>query len=370
MNIACDARALVGRHTGVGTWTIQVMAGLATDRSSRILLAASRRLKIPPALDRSNISALAGPRVPMPGSLWLHLALGRTLRRSRADVFIGSLAILPHRCPVPTIAMVHDLTPLTHPSHHTLKTRITFNPFIKGSLQNAGAVVVGSDATRSEVLRFFPWVAPKLHQISYGVDPFFSPASCQEEADSTRHSFADGRPYILHLGTLEPRKGLLILIEAWDELHEVLADPPSLILAGGRGWNTEPLIERINASPHRDRIHRPGYVTRDQARALMRHTEAFVLASEVEGFGLPLAEAISCGAPCVASDIPSLRESGADAAVFVPVGNTEALARAIAESLESETALAMRKASMVRRSALSWDPIIDQWRELIHSVVG
>ncbi len=102
----------------------------------------------------------------------------------------------------------------------------------------------------------------------------------------------------------------------------------------------------------------------------MRHARVFVLASEVEGFGLPLAEAIACGAPCVASDVPALRESGADAAVFVPVGDAEALARAMAESLEPGTALAMRKASITRRSALSWDPIIDLWWELIHSVVG
>jgi glycosyltransferase involved in cell wall biosynthesis len=280
------------------------------------------------------------------------------------------LAILPRRCPVPAIAMVHDLTPRTHPERHTPKTRMTFNPFIEGSLRAAQAVVVGSEATRSEVLRLFPWVENRLHQIGYGVDMFFSPAEDEIEGERTRTQFAGGRPYILHMGTLEPRKGLVTLVEAWDRLHELVPDAPNLVLAGGEGWDMGPLVERINSSPHQDRIYRPGYVTRDQARALMRHARVFVLASEVEGFGLPLAEAIACGAPCVASDVPALRESGADAAVFVPVGDAEALARAIAESLEPGTALTMRKASIARRSALSWDPIIDHWRELIHSVVG
>ena len=103
---------------------------------------------------------------------------------------------------------------------------------------------------------------------------------------------------------------------------------------------------------------------------LMRHTEAFVLASEAEGFGLPLAEAIACGSPCVASDIPALRESGGDATLFTPVGDSDALTKAIARTLEPEVARTMRQASAARGSALAWGPIINQWRELIGAVVG
>ncbi|MEN8164863.1 MAG: glycosyltransferase family 1 protein [Acidobacteriota bacterium] len=369
MNIACDARALVGRQTGVGTWTTQVMAGLAADPSTRILLGASKALDLPEALHLPNVSVLPRPRLPLPGSLWLHLALPAALQRAQADIFIGSLAMVPRRSAVPGIAMVHDVTPRTHPERHTLKTRWTFNPFIKGSLERARAVVVGSEATRSEVLEHFPWVHDRLHLIGYGVDQFFSPTEDANESDRTRREFADGKPYILHLGTLEPRKGLLTLVEAWDRLNETMSDAPSLVLAGSEGWDIGPLVERINRSPHAARIHRPGYVTRDQARALMRHTDAFVLASEAEGFGLPLAEAIACGAPCIASDIPALRESGAGAALFTPAGDSEALTQAIARTLEPETAYAMREASAGRGSALSWAPIIDQWRELIEVVV-
>ncbi len=370
MNIACDARALVGCQTGVGTWTAQVMAGLASDASTSIILGASKAFDLPDALRVPNVRILPRPRLPLPGSLWLHLALPQTLQRVGADVFIGSLAILPPRSRVPGIAMVHDLTPRTHPEHHTLVTRMTFNPFIRASLKGARAVVVGSKATRQEVLEHFPWVSDRLHLIGYGVDDFFSPPDDPAEGERTRSFFAGDRRYILHLGTLEPRKGLLTLVKAWDRLHEMMPDAPSLVLAGGEGWDIAPLVDLINRSPNAARIHRPGYVTRDQARALMRHTQGFVLASEAEGFGLPLAEAIASGAPCIASDIPSLRESGADAALFTPVGDSEALAQAIARTLEPETAAVMRRASAARRSSLSWGPIIEQWRELIEVVVG
>ena len=346
------------------------MAGLASDPSTEILLGASKPIDLPEELHLPNVRVLPRPRLPLPGSLWLHLLLPAALQQAKADVFIGSLAMVPRRSRIPGIAMVHDLTPRTHPERHTLKTRWTFNPFIKASLKAARAIVVGSEATRTELLEHFPWVAGRLHLIGYGVDQFFSPAVEPEEGEQTRQLFADGRPYILHLGTLEPRKGLLKLVEAWDRLHEITPDAPSLVLAGGEGWDIRPLVDLIDRSPNSERIHRPGYVTRDQARALMRHTEAFVLASEAEGFGLPLAEAIASGAPCIASDIPSLRESGADAALFTPAGDSDTLAKALARALEPETAAAMRQASANRGSALAWGPIIEQWRELIEVVVG
>ncbi len=369
MNIACDARALVGRHTGVGTWTTQVMAGLAGQASTGILLCASKPVDLPEELNRPNIRTAPTPRLPIPGTVWLQLSLPRLLGRSNAEVFIGSLAIVPLRSPAPTIAMVHDLTPLTHPHRHTLRTRLSFKPLIGSSLTAARAVVVGSTATRDVLLDRFPDVEHRLHVIGYGVDPFFSPSDDPDEAASMRRQFSDGRSYILHLGTLEPRKGVTTLIEAWGRLHDLLPDPPDLVLAGDEGWGMRDIQRHIEASPHADRIHRPGYVDREHARALMRHAAVFVLASEVEGFGLPLAEAIACGAPTVASDIPALRESGGPATVFTPAGDAAALARILAENLEPARRERLRAASLSRRKLLGWDPVIAAWRELIQSVV-
>lgn len=346
------------------------MSGLAGDSSTNILLGASKGIDLPDALRLPNVKILPRPRLPVPGSLWLHLSLPRILRKAQADVFIGSLAIIPRNGAVPSISMVHDLTPKTHPDRHTLKTRTTFNPFIKHSLEGSRAVVVGSQATRDEVLNHFPSVKDKLSLISYGVDDFFSPSNDLTEGAEIRQLVCNGRPYILHLGTLEPRKGLLTLVEAWNRLNQSHADAPDLVLAGGTGWDINPLLEQINLSPNAHRVHRPGYVDREQARALMRHTECFVLASEAEGFGLPLAEAMACGAPCVASDIPALRESGGDATLFIPVGDSDALAETIARVLDPETSRDLRQTARGRISALAWGPIVEQWRKLIEDVVG
>lgn len=369
MNIACDARSLVGFHTGVSTWVGQVMAGLARDHGRTVTLAASRPLDLPVELRLANVHVLPPPWLAIPGTLWLQTLLPAGLRHSGADVFVGSLAVLPRRCPVPAVAMVHDITPRTHPQHHTLANRFCFNAYLETSLDQAEAVVAGSTATENELLTYFPRVRSRLVRIGYGVDEFFSPALPDDDGSDTRNRFASGRRYILHLGTLEPRKGITDLVTAWENLQTLHSDPPDLVLAGGLGWGTPPIMARIQGSPCRDRIHLPGYVDRDSARDLLRHAEVFVIASEVEGFGLPLAEALSCGSPCVASDIPSLREAGGDAALSTPPNNPAQLTRSLQQALCGDTAAHLRILAARRACDLRWGPVVAAWNDLLENVV-
>jgi len=369
MNIACDARSLVGRRTGVATWLTEVAAGLARHGRS-VSLAASKPFELPDALRSAGVRQLPPPRLPIPGTLWLHTLLPHELAHCGANVFIASLAVVPRRCPVPAVAMVHDITPRTHPHHHTLANRFCFNAYLEESLERATVVVAGSAATEAALLEQLPFVRTKLARISYGVDGFFSPPAAADDGSATRDRFASGRRYLLHLGTLEPRKGIGDLVRAFETLRSRLADPPELVIAGAPGWGTAPIMAAIEASPARRHIHLPGYVTREQARELLRSTEVFVLASEAEGFGLPLAEAISCGAPAVASDIPALREAGGDAALFTPPGDPAALAAAIGRALEPEVAGELRRRAAARAPGLRWEPVVDAWDELLQRVVA
>ena len=370
MNIACDARSLVGRRTGVATWLTEVAAGLARRPGRTVSLAASKPFELPGPLESAGVRQLPPPRPPIPGTLWLHTLLPHELARCGADVFIASLAVVPRRCPLPAVAMVHDITPRTHPHRHTLANRFCFNAYLEESLERAAVVVAGSAATEAALLEHLPFVRSKLERISYGVDAFFSPAPAGDDGAAARDRFSSGRPYLLHLGTLEPRKGLGDLVRAYELLRGRLADPPELVIAGAAGWGTGPILAAIEASPVRRHIHLPGYVTREQARELLRHAEAFVLASEAEGFGLPLAEAISCGTPAVASDIAALREAGGDAALFTPPGDPAALAAAIGQALAPEAAAELRRRAAARAPVLRWEPVVEAWDALLERVVA
>jgi glycosyltransferase involved in cell wall biosynthesis len=175
---------------------------------------------------------------------------------------------------------------------------------------------------------------------------------------------------VLHLGTIEPRKGVADLVAAWEDLNRVQPDAPDLVIAGKPGWQTEPIIERIHASHLAHRIHLTGYVDRDDARELLRHSAVFALASEVEGFGLPLAEAISCGVPAVATDIPALREAGGDAVIFCTPGDPAALTSALADALDPAAADRLRDRARRRAPTLRWEPVVAAWVELLERVTG
>lgn len=369
MNIACDARALIGPRTGVGEWTVRVMSGLAEGFGHHIQLAASKPLHRDDELNRGGITTMPVPRVPWPGTLWLQTTLPRLVSRIGADVFVGSLAIVPRGLSVPAVAMVHDLTPRTHPGRHTLANRFCFNAYIESSLEAAAAVVAGSDATRSELVRLFPEVGHKLERIGYGVDAFFSPPEAGDDGRAIRERVSGGRPYILHLGTLEPRKGLVELITAWDRLMRYTAEVPDLVLAGKTGWGVARIESALAGVGRPDRVHRLGYVDRALGRDLLRHTALFVLASEAEGFGLPLAEAIACHAPCVASDIAALRESGGSAPLFAPPCDALALADAIRAALVPERNAELRDRSKTEAGRLGWDRVVTAWDGLLGRVL-
>lgn len=369
MNIACDARSLVGPHTGVATWLTEVAAGLSSRHGDAVVLAASRSMTVPARLADVGVRRLPATSAAVPGTLWLHTVLPSRLASLGADVFLASLAIVPRRCPIPAVAMVHDITPRTHPLRHTLANRFCFNAYLEESLERAAVVVVGSAATERQLVEHLPFARHKLARIPYGVSAFYGPAEPADDGASTRERFTGGRRYLLHLGTLEPRKGVPELVRAFELLRAAVTDPPDLVLAGGLGWGTGPILGAIEASPTRPHIHLPGYVERRDARDLLRHAEVFVLASEAEGFGLPLAEAISCGTPAVASDIPPLREAGGDAALFVPAGDPDRLAAAIRLALQPDIAADLRRRALARAPQLRWEPVVDAWHGLLERVV-
>jgi glycosyltransferase involved in cell wall biosynthesis len=366
LSIGCDARALVGPRTGVGTWTERIAGGLVRTGVATVRLAATAPVELADDERHPGIEIVPAPRWPTLGPVWLNTQVPRLARA--VDVWLGSLAILPLRCPSPTVSVVHDLTPMTHPHRHTLANRLVYRLLLEPSLRSADAVVAVSEATAKLVRTTCPWVEDKLEVIGNGVDEFYSPAPDGAAGTDVRRRFARGRRYVLHLGTVEPRKGLPTLVAAWEALSGERDEVPDLVIAGRSGWQVEPILRRIRSSPRADRIHLTGYVTRSDARELLRHASVFVLASEAEGFGLPLAEAISCGTPAVASDIPALREVGGDAALYCRPNEPEALTVTLASALEPATAGRLRERALRRAPQLRWQPVIAAWTELLRRV--
>jgi glycosyltransferase involved in cell wall biosynthesis len=367
MRIACDARPLLGPRTGVGVWLEGLLRGLAATTDWRFVLCLPRAGGDLGVADLAPRTELLVPPRPLPGTLWL-ATVAAGLVDGHADAYVGTLGVLPRRLRLPSALVVHDLTPRTRPADHTMANRFCFNAYFEVSVAAADVVVCVSAATRERLAAVLPAQARSARVIRNGVDPFFSPNTTG--ADATRERFAGGRRFVVQLGTLEPRKGVATLLAAHGRLLEQAADAPDLVLAGGPGWGGGWLADAMARHPQPARVHRPGYVSRADARALLRHAEVVVVASEEEGFGLPLAEALACGAACVASDAPALQEVAAGAALSFPAGREDALAAALADALHPERQAELRAAARRRAAGLSWAAPLEAWRELLVGLVG
>ncbi|MGD1147004.1 MAG: glycosyltransferase family 1 protein [Thermoanaerobaculaceae bacterium] len=368
MRIAFDARALVGPRTGVGVWLEGLLRGLAASTDWRFVLCLPRRVASLGLEDLGDRFETITPVIPLPGTLWLH-TLAAPLLAGRADVFVATLGVRPRRIALPDVLVVHDVTPRTRSGAHTLANRFCFNAYLEESLARAQAIVCVSEATRAAVARVQPQAARRAVVIGEGVDPFFSPPEPGDGGDDVRARFASGRRFLVQLGTLEPRKGVATLLAAHASLLGRHGGAPDLVLAGGRGWGGKWLEAALARHPDPARVHLPGYVSRDDARSLMRHADVFVLASEEEGFGLPLAEALACGGACVASDAPALVEVSGGAAWHAPRGDARALAETLEAALEPVAQRTLRSAARRRAAELSWERPLAAWGELLAGAV-
>lgn len=335
MNVGIDARALLAERTGIGVYTEEITRGLAREPGFEVTLFSPRPIAARDAFPSNVREHAVGRRY---GTVWVQTNLAAAVDRAACDVLLSAVTIAPTRLAIPSVPVVHDLTPLTHPEWHRRKTVVAFVPWIEKTLERAARVIAVSQTTADELARLYPEVRAKISVVPNGVDARFSPSAGAGERESVRRERTGGRPYILYLGTLEPRKNLTTLVAACEKLWRERPALPDLLLAGSSGWKSESLLDAIARSPFRGRIHVSGYVPREAAPALLRSAEAFCYPSLAEGFGLPVLEAMASGTPAVISDAPALREVAGDAAISVPARDASALAQALQVLLESESA--------------------------------
>ena len=357
MKIAIDARALLPPTTGIGTYTRGIARALAARPGLEVRLFSPRPL---PSENGAVPLPVTADEHPL-GMIWVQTTLERRAREWGADVLLAALTIGPVRASLPWVSVVHDLTPCTHPEWHRARTLVGFVPLWSRTVEKASRFVCVSETTALVLEAAHPDASSRIRVAPNGVDAEFGPAASGEEKEETRSRFAGGRRFLLYLGTLEPRKNVATLVDACDRLWARRPDAPDLVLAGGSGWKTAPLEERIAASPFRGRIHLPGYASKDVARALYRAADVFVYPSFAEGFGLPVLEAMACGAPVVASTADALVEVGGDAALYAPADDAMAFARQIERVLDNP-ALAARLASTgpPRAAMFTWDAAAEE----------
>lgn len=291
----------------------------------------------------------------VPGTL-LYDAWHRT-RRPRVERATGpvdvihatTLAIPPATAPL--VVSIHDLAFLDHPDFFTVRGLAFFRRGLQLALDQAAAVLVPSRATR-DACRAAGFDEGRLRIAPWGIDA--RPAS-EGEIDAARRRYGLTRPYLLFVGTVEPRKNLRRILEAFAQISGE-GRPVDLALVGPEGWN-EDLAELLEAvGDARDRVQLLGFVPAADLAALYAGSAAFCFPSLQEGFGLPVLEALAQGAPVITSAGTATEEVAGDVALLVEPTDADALAGAIRQVLDNDALVArLRAAGPVQAARFSWE---------------
>ncbi len=365
--VAADLRALVPAATGIGVYTRSLLLGLAARGGPRYVGMAHRPVREAAELAAAGIG-VETQETPL-GVLWQQLRLPRRLARGDVDLFWSPLITLPLRCPVPAVATVHDLTALLLPEMHTLKVGWSLLPFLRLSFEQARRLVTISKATADDLAFHFPQVREKIRVVYPGIDPEFRPGEPAAIA-ATRAELGAPEGFILFVGTLEPRKNVGALIDAWQILRAGNPRLPPLVLAGPEGWGSERLARRIRGLAPLG-VQSLGRVDRPRLVRLFQAARVFVYPSLYEGFGFPAAEALACGVPVVASSSSSLPEVVGDAGLLFDPGDAGALAVKIASVLENPSREAeLRARGPVQAARFRWDRAAAEMEEVFFEALG
>jgi glycosyltransferase involved in cell wall biosynthesis len=329
VRIVLDVAPLSHPRTGVGNYIRGSLLGLAEAGGHEVVAfaPASRRGK------REIEEALAGveverrlPVVPAAHAVrtaWSRLGRPPVERvAGAADVFHFSDWMYPPQRGGVRSTMIHDLVPLHHPEWVHARTRRMHGAKYRHAAETCDVVIVNSRYTGDDVAATLGVPPERIHVAYPGIEAQFVPDG--ERADL-------GRPYVLTVATLEPRKNLATLVAAYRQLDDELA----LAVAGGEGWGEQPLLDV-------EGIIRLGYTPPDELPGLYRAAAAFVYPSLYEGFGMPVVEAMACGVPVVASSHASLDEACGDAAIRADPLDADAIASAIRSAIERRDELVPR----------------------------
>jgi glycosyltransferase involved in cell wall biosynthesis len=353
--VVVDATAVPQDRGGVGRYVDELLPALVQEGAEIAVVVQAHDeayyRELLPGVDL--LPAPAGIARPAARLAWEQVGLPALVRRSGAQLLHSPHYTMPLAAGLPVVVTLHDATFFTHPEVHLPVKRRFFRTWTRISLRRARRCVTPSAATRDELVRVAAARADRVDVAHLGVDARRFHVPSDDERAAVREHLGLTGPYVAFLGTLEPRKNASALVRGWVRAVAGTDEPPALVLAGGRGWDDE--IDAAAAEvPPGLTLLRPGYLPLDLLAGLLGDADVVAYPSLGEGFGLPVLEAMSCGAPVLTTRRLSLPEVGGDAVAY-----TEPDADAIAAALRDLLAAPARRrelgeAARARAALFDW----------------
>jgi len=335
MKIGFDARALVGKRTGIGNYVwhlLDELGQLMPDAEFTAYCPHGFRPSIPETIHHSMIRSNKG-YPSMSGYFWLKWQTASLIKKDDLDVFWAPRTLYPSGLigHVPVVTTVHDLNHLICPETMPFMSRLAHKLYLEQDVANATRVITNSFGTAARVQNLLGRHVDAV--VPPGISKEFFQRSASEVL-TVREKYNLLKPYILFIGTLEPRKNLSRLLDAYKLLQQQGFSEISLALVGQRGWKNRELEARLDQEI--EGVLELGYVPNEDLAAIYSGAEVFVLPSLYEGYGMPVAEARACGTRIVASNIPELCEAGGTDGVYINPLSIDDLTQGITRALSSQ----------------------------------
>lgn len=374
MHIAINAHLLAHtrnyRRAGVSNYTEQLILHLAQiDQKNTYTIFTTRGLtqrtwSLPSNFHvRSSLLPTINPRIRVPWEQFLAPAL---LRLYGADLYHGVLNVMPLAASIPSVVTIHDLSPFLFPQTFRRVNRAYLRWAVRVACRNAAHLIAVSEFTKAEMMRWMHVPSERITVTYNGVNQRFAPPTPQALASFRQRAGLPER-FILFVGTLEPRKNLPTLLEAY---ARIAADTDAqLIIGGGKGWLYDSIFAKAEQLQLGQRVRFAGFIDDNDLPLWYAAASIFILPSLYEGFGIPLLESMACGTPVVTSSSSSLPEVVGDAGLIVPPTNVDAMAEALLRLL-NHAALRdeLRERGLVQARRFSWTTMAERTLDIYSSV--
>jgi glycosyltransferase involved in cell wall biosynthesis len=356
MLLGFDATTIRGNKTGVGYYSARLLerltsVGGAENPIDEILVLSNRKLDLAPV---PRCRLVQEGRFPL-RAVWMQGVLPLLIERLRPDLCHFTNFLGPYFTKAPYVVTFHDMTLELLPQCHTWRKRLLTRALSPEIARGARLIITPSESAKRDLSRLFRIPGGKIRAIPHAPDSQFYPRRDRESLERLEKRYTVRAPYVLYLGTLEPRKNLKRAIVAFSRISSRYPEH-RFYLAGELGWRSKELLETLAAASSRERIARLGYVAEEDLAALYSNADLFVYPSLYEGFGFPVVEAMACGAPVLTSNTSSLAEIADGAALLVEPEEVEAIAEAMDRALGNERERErLRLAGLARARSFSWE---------------
>lgn len=370
--VALELQPCCGNRSGIGTYTYELAKRLKNQNGLEYVGNVFNFLG-----KNDNTSSLSGIQMPiriqksMPYGvyrrIWHKVPLTYSMMFPKADLSIFFDYIVPPRISGKVITTIHDMTYLRYPETMNKNNLNRIEQDIKSSIDISDHILVVSEFTKKEAVELLG-ISSENISVVYNA-PSISDEIIPFELISVKFSIT--KPYILYVGTIEPRKNIIRMIKAYERLKEETNISHQLVLAGSIGWNIEEILKTIDESVYKEQIIRTGYISDIEKNTLYANAQVFLFPSLYEGFGIPPLEAMHFGCPAVCSNAASLPEVVGNAAELVDPFDITSIASGIWKVISYEDySLDLVKRGYEQEKKFTWEQSARQLEQLCNRVLG